>query len=164
MARMGARYARRTVSTTIGRTAGSPRRRGGVTMLAVTRVTRTDVRDVTIEKDRAVTITFGDGTQHTYGLVELRMNCPCATCRNHREVGEEAWPRPSSPQPLTVTDASFVGAWGLSITWNDGHATGIFPWESLRRWADEGRPAFPADSGFPADEGGEATTPDSRER
>ena len=124
-------------------------------MHAVTRLTRTEVRDVTVERDRAVTIIFGDDTRHTYPLVELRANCPCATCRNHREQGEEAWPRPSSPQPLTVTDASFVGAWGLSITWNDGHSTGIFPWESLRRWADEGRPVFPADSGFPGDEAGE---------
>jgi hypothetical protein len=29
------------------------------------------------------------------------------------------------------------GAWGLVIMWNDSHATGIFPFESLRRW-DEG--------------------------
>lgn len=116
-------------------------------------VVRAEVRDVTVERDRAVTITFGDGVSHTYGLVELRVNCPCATCRNHREHGEAAWPRPSSPQPLLITDASFVGAWGLGITWNDGHSTGIFPWESLRRWAAEGRPGFPPDSGFPADRG-----------
>ena len=30
-----------------------------------------------------------------------------------------------------------VGAWGISFTWNDGHATGIYPWDALRRWCDE---------------------------
>ena len=36
---------------------------------------------------------------------------------------------------------------GLLIAWNDGHATGIFPFESLRRW-DEGGGAFGPDSGL----------------
>ena len=46
-----------------------------------------------------------------------------------------------------MTDARLVGAWGLGLTWSDGHATGIYPWESMRRWCDEAEPAFRADSG-----------------
>ncbi|MGI9031253.1 MAG: gamma-butyrobetaine hydroxylase-like domain-containing protein, partial [Ilumatobacteraceae bacterium] len=43
-----------------------------------------------------------------------------------------------SPLPLRVEQADLHGAWGLNITWNDGHATGIYPFEMLRRW-HEGR-------------------------
>jgi DUF971 family protein len=38
---------------------------------------------------------------------------------------------------LRIEEAELVGAWGLSVTWNDGHATGIYPWDALRRWCDE---------------------------
>jgi DUF971 family protein len=97
------------------------------------------VNAVGIDVDRAsgVTVTFDDGAVCRYELVELRRNCPCATCRNLRDRGEDAWPRPGSPQPLAVEHAELVGAWGISFTWNDGHATGIYPWDALRRWCAE---------------------------
>lgn len=62
--------------------------------------------------------------------------------------GRGAWPTPRSPQPLTITDAQLVGAWGLGITWNDGHATGIFPWSALREWCERGQASYPPDSGL----------------
>ena len=65
------------------------------------------------------------------------MNCPCAECRGLRDRGEQAWPRPSSPRPLRAEDAELVGAWGLSVRWNDGHSTGIYSWDVLRAWSDE---------------------------
>lgn len=37
-----------------------------------------------------------------------------------------------------INSAELVGAWGISITWNDGHSTGIYAWEILRRWHDTG--------------------------
>lgn len=109
---------------------------------------RYEPADITIEKERAVTITFADGRVAAFGLTDLRGACPCATCRAAREQGREPWPQPGSPQPLTVRDAALTGAWGLSITWNDGHATGIYPFESLRRWADEGEGLTGPDSGL----------------
>jgi hypothetical protein len=58
-----------------------------------------------------------------------------ATCV---ERGEDSWPRPNSPVPLRVEHAELHGAWGLNITWNDGHATGIYPFDLLRRWHEAG--------------------------
>jgi DUF971 family protein len=95
------------------------------------------VVDIQVERERAVTLTFDDGVVCELGLVELRLNCPCAGCRSFRDRGEPSWPRPGSPTALSVTDAELVGAWGISFTWSDGHATGIYPWDALRRWCDE---------------------------
>jgi DUF971 family protein len=108
---------------------------------------RIQVRDVTVERGCGVTIVFGDGATHRYDLLALRLNCPCASCRGAREQGRAPWPRPGSPEPLDVVDAHLVGAWGLGLRWNDGHDTGIYPWDALRRWADEGEPSFAPDSG-----------------
>lgn len=103
----------------------------------------------TIDVDRAegVTITFLDGHVARFDLLTLRQGCPCAGCRGQRDRGEAPWPRPGSPTPLRIESAALHGAWALDITWNDGHSTGVFPFESLRRW-DEGETAFPPDSGL----------------
>ena len=81
-----------------------------------------------------MTVTYDDGYIAHFDLVSLRQGCPCATCRNIRERGEDSWPRPTSPLPLRVEHAELHGAWGLKLTWNDGHDTGIFPFELLRQW------------------------------
>ena len=110
---------------------------------------RYEPRTIDVDRDAAVTITFHDGHVARFDLLRLRRNCPCATCRGLRDGGEDPWPRPGSPQPLRVDDARLHGAWGLTITWNDGHATGIYPFESLRRWSEgEAHRAFGPDSGL----------------
>ena len=95
---------------------------------------RFQASDTVVEREVGVTITFADGYIASFDLLTLRHGCPCATCRNLRDRGEVVWPRPGSPEPLRIADARLHGAWGLNITWNDGHDTGIFPFESLRRW------------------------------
>lgn len=105
-------------------------------------------RDVTVERDTGVTVVFEDGRTCRFDLEELRIHCPCAACRGAREQGRPPWPQPSSPRPLAVRSAELVGAWGLGIEWNDGHATGIYPWESLRRWCEAAGPSFGPDSGL----------------
>jgi DUF971 family protein len=108
---------------------------------------RYELVDVVVKREEGITASFADGHIATFGLTELRLGCPCATCRDLRERGESPWPRPGSPTPLGVTDARLHGAWGLNITWNDGHSTGIYPFEALRRWS-EGQPAYGPDSGL----------------
>src|SRR5262249_32036316 len=102
---------------------------------------------IDVDREAAVTITFRDGHVARFELVELRQACPCARCRGLRDQGEPAWPRPGSPEPLRIEHAELHGAWGLTTTWNDGHATGISPSESLYPWPTRG-PPFRPDSGL----------------
>jgi DUF971 family protein len=96
------------------------------------------VTAIDIDRRRSVQLTFDDGAICEFGLEELRRICPCATCRSHRERGEVAWPRPGQSTDLSIDDAELVGAWGLSIRWSDGHATGIYSWDLLREWCGDG--------------------------
>lgn len=93
-------------------------------------------RTIDVDRAEAITLTWDDGTTSTFPLEELRVNCPCAECRGLRERGLPVWPKPSSPLPLRIETAELVGGWGLTVTWNDGHSTGIFAWSILRFWAD----------------------------
>lgn len=65
------------------------------------------------------------------GYRTLRLACPCAAC-----VDEMSGIR--TLDPASVADdvhpdgLELVGAYGLHIRWSDGHATGIYTFESLR--------------------------------
>ena len=100
----------------------------------MTDATRADKIDV--ERDRGLTVVFGDGHSCFFANEELRRNCPCASCRDARNAGGEAWPPPGAPEVVKVLHAELVGNWGISFAWDDGHGTGIFPFDSLRSWCE----------------------------
>ena len=78
-----------------------------------------DVLDITGDRDSHVEVTFADGRACRFELLDLRLACPCATCRNAREQGRAPW-RPGADRPFPViADATLVGAWGLGVTWTD---------------------------------------------
>ncbi len=93
--------------------------------------------NIDVKRDEGVTIEFADGRIARFSIMELRLGCPCATCRSLRDRDEAVWPRPNSPKPLRISDAELHGAWGLRIIWNDDHSTGIFPFDTLRTWSDD---------------------------
>jgi ATP-binding protein involved in chromosome partitioning len=72
------------------------------------------------------------GHQAFYPARELRLACPCAACV------EEMTGRPLL-DPATVradvrpSSVALVGGYGLRIQWSDGHGTGIYTFERLRR-------------------------------
>lgn len=90
--------------------------------------------EVEVDREHGIGFTWPDGSTTRFTLEELRINCPCAECRGLRGQGRPVWPKPTSPIPLEILDAELVGAWGISLTWNDAHSTGIYPWEILRAW------------------------------
>lgn len=87
--------------------------------------------------DRAtqvLTIDWDDGATTTMDGRALRWACPCAECRG--ELGEpgkldkaDALP----PDEERVRDVWLVGQYALGISFESGHATGIYTFELLRR-------------------------------
>ena len=86
----------------------------------------TEPAAIDVDREVGMTLTWADGHVARFELAELRVNCPCAGCREQR---------PGSPQPLRLVDARLVGAYGIGFEWNDGHDTGIFTWDALRHWS-----------------------------
>ena len=87
-------------------------------------------------------IDWKDGHKSSWTFRWLRDACPCATCHEEREKdGREpgvAKAGPATllpmyqdpPRPLTVTP---TGRYAIAFGWNDGHTSGIYSWEFLRR-------------------------------
>jgi DUF971 family protein len=93
----------------------------------------TQASSVDLEMDMLVVV-WADAHASRFSLVELRRKCLCAQCRELRSRGKAIWPQPGAPEQLEVMGAELIGAWGLSVRWNDGHETGVYPWGTLREW------------------------------
>ncbi|MCH2113702.1 MAG: DUF971 domain-containing protein [Pirellulales bacterium] len=82
-------------------------------------------------------IEWSDGQVRQYLVVELRENCPCASCREKRKTppgSVMALPVISQKeaQPLRITQMDPAGRYAYAIHFSDGHDTGLFTLESLR--------------------------------
>jgi DUF971 family protein len=63
---------------------------------------------------------------------QLRDQCPCAGCIEEG-TGRKLLDPSSIPQDIRVADVTPVGNYAIQIRWSDGHSTGIYSWETLRR-------------------------------
>lgn len=83
-------------------------------------------------------LTWNDGSISEIDYDVLRGYCPCAGCQGHA-AGAVRFFRP--PRPVTPRSIEPVGNYAVSITWSDGHATGIYRFDFLRRLGDGGEPS-----------------------
>lgn len=82
--------------------------------------------------DTELIVTWNDGHRSTYSVRELRLACPCAACVN--EWTGEKMLRPAQVAPDVRPLRLFsVGRYAIGIDWSDGHTTGIFAHDYLRR-------------------------------
>ncbi len=89
-----------------------------------------------------VEIDWKDGHQSAWTFAWLRNACPCATCHEEREkTGRAIGVAKPKEQTLLVMyeppvkplEVSPVGKYALKFNWSDGHESGIYSWEYLRR-------------------------------
>ncbi len=86
-------------------------------------------------------IRWKDGSESFLPLREMRMACPCAGCGGETDLlgGQMAPPRAEhGPRSYEIRTWQIVGGYALQPTWQDGHNTGIYSFDYLRRLADAG--------------------------
>lgn len=82
--------------------------------------------------DDEFTIVWEDGHASPYTARELRQNCPCAGCRDEW-TGRPTLDREAVPADLKLPEARLVGNYAVQFVFSDGHTTGIFSFELLRK-------------------------------
>ncbi len=86
--------------------------------------------DVTSD-GKVLRLHWEDGKRTASTARALRLACPCAACVDEWTNARTLDPA-SVPETLTLREVVPVGNYALSITFSDGHATGIYPWAMLR--------------------------------
>lgn len=96
--------------------------------------------------DERLRIEWSDETSREYDIRQLRDHCPCATCREKRS----APPKPTmelpilsaaEAQPPRLLGMKPVGRYAYSLSFSDGHNTGIYTFELLLSLGASGAPA-----------------------
>jgi DUF971 family protein len=84
-------------------------------------------------------IKWDDGVESFIALEKLRRSCPCAGCKGEVDVMGNLYKnpdRPLSPPAFQLVRLETVGGYAIQPVWGDGHKTGLFAFDYLRRVAD----------------------------
>ena len=100
-----------------------------------------DPEHIAISKSRGIKIDWKDGHHSEYTAAYLRDECPCASCTGAHgtEPQKSNYSTPAANPfqmyrpALRMDSVEEVGSYAIRIRWNDGHSTGIYSWEHLRR-------------------------------
>jgi len=65
----------------------------------------------------------------------LRGNCECAHCVNEW-TGERMLDLAAIPDDITIERMDQVGGYAVRIHWSDGHNSGLYTWERLRKLSE----------------------------
>lgn len=77
-------------------------------------------------------ITWNDGSVSQYPARFLRSSCPCAACVNEW-TGEKMLDETRIAKDIRPLRLVSVGRYAMSIQWSDGHKTGIYAYDYLRK-------------------------------
>ncbi|MCB0271784.1 MAG: P-loop NTPase [Bdellovibrionales bacterium] len=81
--------------------------------------------------EKHVLLMWKDGSVSEIPFFDLRLACPCANCVNEA-TGKRMIEAKDIKQGIEPVGFRPVGKYGLQISWNDGHNTGIYTFNSLR--------------------------------
>ena len=84
-------------------------------------------------------IKWEDGTESYVRLETLRRHCPCAGCKGEMDVMGNVYKgpdKPLAPPAFQLRHIGSVGGYGIQPVWADGHSTGIFSFDYLKRVAE----------------------------
>jgi len=80
----------------------------------------------------ALRVRWQDGHESVYPVRYLRQRCPCAGCVDELS-GRRLLTPESVPADLQAPGAALVGNYAVSFSFSDGHGSGIYTFEALRR-------------------------------
>jgi DUF971 family protein len=104
--------------------------------------TQANPEHIAISKSKGIKIDWKDGHHSEYTLGYLRDECPCASCTGAHgtEPEKTSYSQPSAATPfqmfkptLKMLSVEEVGHYAFKIDWSDGHNTGIYSYEHLRK-------------------------------
>jgi DUF971 family protein len=81
-------------------------------------------------------IKWDDGSESYIPLEKLRRCCPCAGCQGEVDIMGNLYKnpdRPLTPEAFQLQRVDLVGGYALQPVWADGHATGLYSFDYLKR-------------------------------
>ena len=84
-------------------------------------------------------IKWEDGSESFIPMEKLRRHCPCAGCKGETDVLGNVYKSPAkplTPGAFQLLRCSIVGGYAVQPLWADGHGTGLYSFDYLKRVAE----------------------------
>ena len=84
-------------------------------------------------------VKWEDCSENFVRLETLRRCCPCAGCKGEIDVMGNLYKNPDRPLPppaFELRRIANVGGYAIQPIWGDGHATGLYSFEYLKKVAE----------------------------
>jgi DUF971 family protein len=94
-------------------------------------------KKISIKDKRYLYIKWPDDSESMIALSNLRKNCPCAACMAERKNQPASYIPLLSSVQLTLEDIKAIGSYAVQLFWQDGHNTGIYTYEKLKKWQEQ---------------------------
>ncbi len=88
-------------------------------------------------------VKWDDGTESFIPLEKLRRICPCAGCKGEMDVLGNIYKGPErqlTAEAFRLVRLVGVGGYAIQPVWADGHASGIYSYEYLKRAGETDTP------------------------
>ena len=92
----------------------------------------TDPQEIKKVGNKELHITWSDGHKSVYSANYLREKCPCASCIDEWTGALRIRPG-SAAKDIEILKIDLVGRYALKCVFSDGHSTGIYSFEYLRK-------------------------------
>ena len=96
-------------------------------------------KQIKISEKTHLHIKWNDDSESKIDLKYLRNECPCANCKGETVLLKTYRPAKKvsdNPDIYKIKNIQAVGGYAIQISWKDGHDTGIFSWEYLKKLED----------------------------
>jgi ATP-binding protein involved in chromosome partitioning len=94
-------------------------------------IDQTHPQDIKMNSDGNLVVMWPDGHEGLHTPYNLRIACACAQCVDE-DTGERTLDIKQVPLDIKITGVNPVGRYGISITFSDGHNTGIYIFDRMR--------------------------------
>jgi DUF971 family protein len=88
-----------------------------------------------LPSEKALLLAWADGLERRVAYLALRGQCMCARCVDEI-TGERILDLDGLDPEIAINGMELVGNYALKIRWSDGHDTGLYTWEHLRRLSE----------------------------
>ena len=93
---------------------------------------------ISLENDKAghrLLIVWRDDLTAHLPLKKIREACGCARCVDEI-TGRPILDPTTVPVDISIDEMKLIGNYAVKIVWSDGHSTGLFTWELLRKLSE----------------------------
>ncbi|MFZ4591848.1 MAG: gamma-butyrobetaine hydroxylase-like domain-containing protein [Ignavibacteria bacterium] len=87
-------------------------------------------------ENNSLSVKWNDESVTEITLTKLRDECPCVNCKGESVIFESYIPIKSHFKAAgyyEIEKIETIGNYAISIKWKDGHDTGIYSWDILRK-------------------------------